>query len=391
MPFAVYILGLATFALGTSEYMLSGLTPDIARDLHVSIPLAGTLTSVFAAGMVVGAPLMAAVSMRWPRRRALLTFLFVFFCSHVVSAVAHSFWVLLSMRAVGAVTNAGFLAVGLSTVTVMVDPNIRGLATSILLSGVTVACVVGVPAGAILGEFWGWRSAFWAVSVVSMPAMVAIIRSVPVVAEVTAHASALQEMRALKRPQVVLPLLLAASVNAATFCTFTYVAPLVVHVTRMGQGWVPAVLALFGLGAFVGANIAGRLADARPLQVIEIGGAALLLGWITFFFVATNVVATLVLLFIQGTLWFAVGSTLVARVLEVATEAPMLSGGFSTAAFNVGAAIGPLVGGFAIDEGLGYRSPIWCSAFLMTIAFVVMGVFKRRDVSLSPFQPQRGC
>jgi DHA1 family chloramphenicol resistance protein-like MFS transporter len=160
MPFAIYILGLAVFAQGTSEFMLSGLIPDIARELKVSIAAAGTLTSAFAAGMIVGAPLMSVLSLRWPRRRALLVFLIAFMLVHVVGAITTSFSVLLVTRALGALANAGFLAVGLTTATSMVKPNAKGRAISILLGGITLACIAGVPAGAVLGHTLGWRSAF---------------------------------------------------------------------------------------------------------------------------------------------------------------------------------------------------------------------------------------
>ncbi len=179
MPFALYLLGLAVFAQGTSEFMLSGLVPDIARDLGVSIPSAGHLTSAFAVGMVVGAPLMALLSRRFSRRRALSAFLVTFLLVHVVGALTTSFAVLLATRVAGALANAGFLAVALVTAAGMVEPNAKGRATSVLLGGVTVACVAGVPAGAVLGEVWGWRSAFWAVALLSVPAVLAIARAVP--------------------------------------------------------------------------------------------------------------------------------------------------------------------------------------------------------------------
>ncbi|NDZ84681.1 MFS transporter, partial [Streptomyces sp. SID10115] len=154
MPFALYLLGLAVFAQGTSEFMLSGLIPDISRDLSVTVPAAGHLTSAFAVGMIVGAPLMALLSRRFARRSALLVFLVAFLLVHVVGALTTSFAVLLVTRVVGALANAGFLAVALVTATDMVEPDAKGRATSALLGGVTVACVAGVPAGALLGEAW---------------------------------------------------------------------------------------------------------------------------------------------------------------------------------------------------------------------------------------------
>ncbi|MER5424284.1 Cmx/CmrA family chloramphenicol efflux MFS transporter [Streptosporangium roseum] len=374
MPLAIYMLGLAVFAQGTSEFMLSGLIPDIARDMHVSIPASGSLTSAFAAGMIIGAPLMAILSLRWPRRRALLIFLVVFLLAHVLGAVTTSFGVLLATRVVGALANAGFLAVGLAAATAMVGPDAKGRATSVLLGGVTIACVAGVPAGAVLGQMWGWRSAFWAVAIVSVPAVIAILRSVPATGPGSAETSARRELRSLRDPRLLVTLLLGALVNGATFCTFTYLAPLVTDVTGFGSGWVPTMLALFGLGSFVGVTAGGRMADTRPMPLLVAGGAALLAGWIVFAVTAGNPVATLVLVFAQGALSFAVGSTLISQALYAATGAPTLAGGFATAAFNVGAAAGPSFGGIAIGAGLGYRSPLWVSALLVALALVTAGV-----------------
>lgn len=377
MPLVLHLLRLAVFAQGTSEFMLSGLLPDIARDLHVSVSAAGSLTSAFAIGMVIGAPLMAMLSLRWSRRRALLAFLVTFLLVHVVGALTTHYAVLLATRVLAALANAGFLAVALTTAAAMVPPDAKGRATSVLLGGTTLACVAGVPAGALLGELWGWRSAFWAVALGSLPAVLAILRSVP--DGPAAHSAdrgpgARGELRALRSPRLVVILLLGALVNGATFCTFTYLAPLVTGVTGFGAGWVPAVLALFGLGSFVGVSCAGRLADTRPVSLLVSGGAALLLGWTVLALTAGSPVAALVLIFVQGALSFAVGSTLVSQVLYAATGAPTLGGGFATAALNVGAAIGPWCGGAAITAGLGYRSPLWVSALLTALALVLAGV-----------------
>ncbi|WP_326641260.1 MFS transporter [Streptosporangium sp. NBC_01755] len=374
MPFVIYLLGLAVFAQGTSEFMLSGLVSGIARDMHVSIPTAGALTSAFAVGMVIGAPLMAILSLRWSRRRSLLTFLITFLLVHVLGALTTGYGVLLATRIVGALANAGFLAVALATATDMVAPNAKGRAASILLGGITIACVVGVPAGALLGQLWGWRSAFWAVAIVSVPAIIAILRSVPAGNPGSTHPSARGELRSLRDRRLVATLLLGALVNGATFCTFTYLAPLVTGVTGIESTWVPAILALFGLGSFLGVTIGGRMADVRPIPLLVTGGVALLIGWTVFAVTAGNPVAAIVLVFVQGTLSFAVGSTLISQVLYAAAEAPTLAGGFATAAFNVGAAIGPWLGGISISAGLGYRSPLWVSALLVALALATAGV-----------------
>lgn len=374
MPFAIYVLGLAVFAQGTSEFMLSGLVQDIAADLGVSIPAAGSLTSAFAVGMIVGAPLVAMLSLRWPRRRALLAFLVTFLLAHVVGALTDSFEVLFVTRVIAALANAGFLAVGLATAASMAGPQAKGRATSVLLSGVTLACIAGVPLGAVLSEFWGWRSAFWGVALISTPAVFAVLRSVPATPVDPDAPSVRHELRALRTPRVIQTLVLGALVNGATFCSFTYLAPVITNVTDLSSGWVPAALALFGIGSFVGVNLGGRLADSRPGQVLAVGGVALLAGWLLFALTAGNPVMALILVFVQGTLSFGVGSTLIARALYTASDAPTLAGGFATAALNVGAAAGPALGGIALGAGLGFRSPLMVSSALVAAALVLIGL-----------------
>ncbi|MEU6019277.1 Cmx/CmrA family chloramphenicol efflux MFS transporter [Streptomyces sp. NPDC047515] len=368
MPFAVYALGLAVFAQGTSEFMLSGLVSDIAADLHVSIPAAGLLTSAFAVGMIVGAPMMALFSRTWPRRRALLFFLCVFSAVHAVGALTPGYGVLLATRVVGALANAGFWAVALVTAVSMVGPEARARATSVVVGGVTIACVAGVPAGAALGGHWGWRSAFWAVALVSVPAVVVIARTIPGVRPKAVPARAGVELRTLARPRLLLTLLTSALVQGATFCAFSYFEPLATHVTGLGDAWVPALLALFGLGSFVGVTAAGRLVDARPLALTTAGLVSLAAGWIGFALSAGSPFATITLVFVQGMLAFGTGTALISWVFRLAADAPTLSGSFATAAFNVGGALGPWFGGLAIGAGLGFRSPLWVSALLMVLA-----------------------
>ncbi|WP_350278705.1 Cmx/CmrA family chloramphenicol efflux MFS transporter [Kribbella sp. HUAS MG21] len=364
MPVLLYLLGLAVFAQATSEFMLSGLGPDIARDLGISIPAAGWLTSAFALGMIVGAPAIAVLGARWPRRRTLLATLTVFLIVHVIGALTTSFTVLLVTRVLAALANAGFLAVALATATSLVRPDAKGRATSILLGGTTLACIVGVPAGAMLGRYLGWRSAFWAVAVVSLPALIAILRSVPArgIGPVTVGGFRL-------RPRLAVLLLLGALVNGATFCSFTYLSPVLTEVTGLGTGWVPLMLAVFGVGSFVGITIAGRYADRRDHRLTFVAGGILLLGWCTFALTAEYAAPTVALLFVQGAMSFAVGSTLISYALYAGAETPILTGALATAALNTGAATGPALGGAAIAHG-GYHAPLWVSAVLVATALL---------------------
>ncbi|WP_328905253.1 MFS transporter [Streptomyces sp. NBC_00234] len=371
MPFVVYVLGLAVFAQGTSEFMLSGLVSGIATDLGVSLPAAGLLTSAFAIGMVIGAPLTALLSRTWPRRRALLLFLSVFVAVHVVGALTPGYGVLLATRVVGALANAGFWAVALMTALAAVEPHARARATAVVVGGVTVACVVGVPAGAALGELWGWRSAFWAVALVSVPALVALAVAVPAGRPDLGTTGARGELGSLRSPRLLLTLAVMALVQGATFCTFSYLEPLVTRVTGVGPGWVPAVLALFGVGSFLGVTVAGRVADTRPGALVAAGTIALALGWAALALTAGHPVAALVLVLLQGALAFATGTALITRAIRLAPGAPTLAGSFATAAFNVGAALGPWLGGLALGAGFGFRAPVWVSVLLTAAALTL--------------------
>ncbi|MFE2373953.1 Cmx/CmrA family chloramphenicol efflux MFS transporter [Streptomyces sp. NPDC059398] len=378
MPFAVYVLGLAVFAQGTSEFMLSGLLSDIATDLHVSLSAAALLTSAFAVGMVIGAPLMALFSRTWPRRRALLLFLSAFVAVHVIGALTPGYGVLLATRFVGALANAGFWAVALATAAALVPGQLKARATAVVVGGVTVACVVGVPAGAVLGERWGWRSAFWAVALVSVPAVLAILRIIPADRPATEPVPARTELRALARPALRRTLVTMVLVQGATFCTCSYLEPLLTRETGLGARWVPVALALFGVGSFLGVTVAGRFADLRSTALIAGGMAALTLGWSALALTAGSPAAALALVLTQGAFAFGTGTALIARVIAQAPEAPSLAGAFSTTAFNLGATLGPWAGGLALDTGFGYRAPVWVSGALMACALVTAGVRRVR-------------
>jgi DHA1 family chloramphenicol resistance protein-like MFS transporter len=219
----------------------------------------------------------------------------------------------------------------------------------------------------VLGRYFGWRAAFWAVAIVSLPALIAIVRSV---SSRTTSASTIGPIRV--RPRLVVLLVLGALVNGATFCSFTYLAPVVTEVTELGVGWVPLMLALFGLGSFVGVTIAGLFADRRDYRLTLVAGGILLAGWCAFALTAKYVVPTVVLVLLQGGLSFAVGSTLIAYTLYAGSDSPVLTGGLATAALNVGAAVGPVLGGVAIGA-VGFRGPLWVSVALVGAAGCVGG------------------
>ena len=376
MPFALYLLALVVFAMGTSEFMLAGLVPDISTYFGVPVGTAGLLTSAFAAGMVIGAPAMAALTRRLPVKSTLLGCVTVFAAAHVVGALTPDFTVLFITRVIAAIVNAGFLAVALGAATKLVAPNAKGRAVSILLAGTTVATVAGVPAGAVLGTALGWQSTFWAIALLCVPAAIGIAAGFTTQAGDTSEkdsSSLRMELAQLASPRLVLTMMLAALVNAGTFATLTFLAPIVTGTADLSQWWVSVALVLFGVGSFIGVTVAGRLSDARPRIVIVGGGSVLVLGWLALAIFATNPVALLGLVFAQGVLGFAVGSTLITRVLYAAAGAPTMAGSYATAALNVGAAVGPILAAAALGVIPGALGPVWvavtttAAALLLTI------------------------
>ncbi|MEU5143033.1 Cmx/CmrA family chloramphenicol efflux MFS transporter [Streptomyces sp. NPDC021139] len=379
MPFPLYLLALAVFAMGTSEFMLAGLLPDIASDLDVTVGTAATLTSAFAVGMVVGAPLVAALARTWPRRSSLLGFVLVFAAAHAVGATTTDFPVLFTTRVVAALANAGFLAVALTTAAALVPPDKKGRALAVLLSGTTAATVAGVPGGSVLGALLGWRATFWAVAALCLPAAIGMLAGLPAhrARNGTADEPALRtELAQLTRPRLLLVMLLGALVNAATFSSFTFLAPVVTDTAGLGDLWISVVLVLFGAGSFVGVTVAGRLSDQRPGLVLAVGGPLLLLGWPVLAVLADEPVALFLLVFVQGALSFAWGSTLIARVLYEAAGAPTMAGSYATAALNAGAAVGPLVAATTLGTAAGDLGPLWASGLMIAVALLIAFPFR---------------
>lgn len=368
MPVLLYLLAVAVFAQGTSEFVLAGLLPGIAADLDVPLGQAGLLTSGFALGMVVGAPVMAAAARRVSPRWILTGFLALFIAAHVVGALTDAFAVLLASRVVAALANAGFLAVALSTVTRVVPAERHTRALAVILGGTTLALVAGVPAGAFVGDVLGWRSTLWAIALLCLPALFAVpLTAPPHPARTLDAGTARRELGSLRDRGLRANLVLAVLVNAATFCTFTYLAAIAAGPAGVSERVVPALLAVFGIGAFLGVNAAGRFGDRHWRRLISLTGPLLATGWALLALSVESPVALWALALAQGCLSFLLGGILIARVIATARAAPTMGGSFATAALNVGAVIGPIAGGLAV-EAVGVRGPVIVSTVLVLFA-----------------------
>ncbi|MCX4830138.1 MFS transporter [Streptomyces sp. NBC_01016] len=373
MPLAVYVLGLGIFTQGTSEFMLSGLLPDMAADLGVSIPDAGLLISAFALGMVVGAPLLAVATLRLPRRATLVGLQVVFVAAHVVGALAPGYGLLFATRVIGALAYAGFWAVAVATAVALVPASAKSRAVAVVAGGLTLATIVGVPAGTVLSQHASWRAAFWAVAAATVVSAVSTLLALPTdrtAKGAEAPRSVRAELRGMARPALWLSYAITAFTFGAVIVTFSYLASLLTDVTGIRDAWVPVLLALFGAGGLLGLVIGGRTAQVAPLATLGwgLGALAVISGLLAV--AAHTAVVVVVLVFALGVAGYVTNPALQSRVFTLAPAAPTLVGATNTAAFNVGNTLAPLLGGLAIDAGLGYASVAWVGAALAAVGLV---------------------
>ncbi|MCM9080262.1 MULTISPECIES: Cmx/CmrA family chloramphenicol efflux MFS transporter [Streptomyces] len=377
MPVSVYVLGLSVFALGTSEFMLSGLLPPIAEDMGVTIPQAGLLISAFAIGMVVGAPLLAVATLRLPRRTTLIALISLFGLGQVAGALAPSYELLFASRVVSAFACAGFWAVGAAVAIAMVDKDQRARAMAVMIGGLSIANVLGVPAGAFLGEHLGWRSAFWSVAAASAIALVGILALIPKIPLPAEKPSLGRELRIYRDRQVWLSIGITALAAGGVFCAFSYLSPLLTDVAGLDSRWVPWILGLFGIGALAGTTVGGRVADAHLFGVMIWGITASTVFLTALALLASTAAAAIALAFLLGFSAFFTAPALNARMFNVAGAAPTLAGATTTAAFNLGNTGGPWLGGTVIDAGLGFAATAWAGA-AMTVTAIALTVLALR-------------
>ncbi len=363
MPLAVYILGLSIFAQGTSELIAAGLLPDMAGDLGVSIPRAGLLISAFALGMLFGAPILAVATMRWSRRTALIAFLAAFILAHVAAVLTSDYRVLFATRVIAAFVYAGFWSVGASAAVTMVADNERGRAMSIVAGGLTVATIVGLPAGTFIGQHLGWRAAFWAVTILSAIAMVGVLLRVPD-SRPGATPDLRKELRAMASGQVALLYGITTLAIAGLMATFGYLGALLIETTRVAPGWVPVLLAVYGIGAFLGIGLGGRTADAHPTRTLVVGITGLTVTSALLALAAAHIVPVAGLVFLLGAFGFGTNPVSNSRIYALAPAATTLGPAGNVVSFNIGITLGPWLGGLALGAGLGYPAVAWLSAAL---------------------------
>ncbi|MEU0192289.1 MFS transporter [Streptomyces afghaniensis] len=356
LPFVVLVLATGTFLMGTTEFVIAGLLPEIADDLDVSVSHAGLLITAFAAGMIVGAPVMAIATLRLPRRSTLVLALTVFALGHVVAALSPSFALVLAARVVTALATGAFWCVGAVVATTAAGPAATSRALGLLLGGMTVANVAGVPLGAWLGQVSDWRAPFWVLAALSAGAALVIGRFIPD-EEQREVRSVRAEFAALRQARVWLALSAIALLLGGVLAAYTYISPLLTERAGIAVAAVPLVLTSYGVGALLGTTVGGRLGDRWPLATLITAAAASTLVLLLLLLFSTSAVATVVLVTVMGVTGFAATPVLGALVMRFAGSAPTLASALASSSSNVGIAIGSWVAGVALASPLGQVGP----------------------------------
>ncbi|HEX5401726.1 MAG TPA: MFS transporter [Pseudonocardiaceae bacterium] len=374
MRFALLALALAAFAVGTNEFVIMGLLPDVASDVGVSIPTAGGLISGYALGVVIGAPLLTVAATRIPRKATLLLFMGWFVLGNVLSALAPNYGLLFAARVFAGLPHGAFFGAGALVAASLVDRSRRARAISRMFLGLTIANIVGVPAATLIGQHLGWRSAFWMVAGIGVLSVVAILVAVPRQDSRTAGGRLRAEFAAFTNPQVWLSLAMCVFGFGGVFASFSYVTPMMTDLAGYRPADVTLLLALFGLGMTVGNVLGGRFSDRDHNRTLILGMVALGVVLVVFLFAAHSPVTAAIALFLLGVTGFTVASPLQVRVMEQAPHAPTLVSAALQSAFNTANSLGAYLGGVVIAAGFGYASPNLVGAGLAGVGLMFAAV-----------------
>ena len=375
-------LAVGGFGIGTTEFATMGVLPDVAGDLGATIPEGGHLVSAYAVGVVVGAPVLAVLGARLPRKALLLALMAAFTVANALSALAPTFGTLVLARFASGLPHGAYFGVAALVAASIVPPGRRARAVARVMMGLTVANVVGVPLATLLGQQLGWRSTYWAVAVIGLLALAAVARAVPET-PLQHGAGARQELGALHRPQVWLTLLVGAAGFGGFFAVYSYISPTLTNVSGFTESGVPVALALFGIGMTVGTELGGRLADWSVVRTMYLGLTSTAVVLAVFPFTSGSVVTaglSVLLIAVTGSLCLPALQT---RLMDVAGDAQTLAAAGQHAALNVANAIGAWLGGVVIAAGLGWTAPAVVGALLAVLGLGVLTVsvvLERQDV-----------
>ncbi len=366
MPVALLALALSAFAIGTTEFVIMGLLPQVAASLAVTLPAAGWLISGYAIGVAVGAPIMAVLTARMPRKTCLALLMVIFIVGNAMCAWAYDYGLLMLARVVTALSHGAFFGIGAVVAAGLVPAHRRASAVALMFTGLTLANVLGVPLGTWLGQIYGWRATFWCVAGLGIISFVALLASLPPQRDV-APPDLAREFAALRNGSLLLSLLMTVCFAAAMFTLFSYIAPLLLQVTGVGDRGVSWTLFLIGGGLTLGNLIGGRLADWRICASLMLSFALIAVFSVLFYWTSRALLPAEITLFFWALATFSTVPALQINVVAHGDDAPNLVSTLNISAFNIGNALGAWAGGWVINAGLGLTA-IPLTAALMAVA-----------------------
>lgn len=378
LPIAIVALALGAFGIGLTEFVILGLLPDVAADLAVDEPTAGWLVSGYALAVAFGGVVLTASVTRLRRKRVLLGLIGLFIAGNLICALAPDYGTALAGRVVAALCHGAFFGIGAVVAADLVEPARRATAIATMFTGLTVANVLGVPLGTLLGQQLGWRATFWAITAIGVVALAAIALLVPGAGDRPAGAGVRAELGAFRSGQVWASMAITVFGFGGLFGAFTYMAFTLTDVSGFPSGAVPWLLVLFGVGMFAGNLLGGRAADRSIHRTLAGGLAALAAALALFGAAAGSRPAAVAAMLGLGALGFLPAAAYQMRIMQRAGRAPTLASGANIAAFNVGNALGAWLGGLTIDADLGYTGPIFAGAAMTVVALGIVLVADRR-------------
>ena len=388
MSLPLVALFIAAFAFGTTEFVIAGVLPQVAEGLDVSIPMAGYLVSGYALGIALGGPLLTVATARLSRKTLLIGLAVAFTAGQLACALAPGFAAMLLVRIAVAVTHGAYFGVAMVVAVSLVREGQRGMAVALILAGLTVSNIVGVPAGTAIGHVFGWRATFWAMFGLGLLATAAMIALLPRAnGQSTRPAGFLREVQVLGRQQVWTSLILMLMLMIGQFVPFTYIAPMLREVTGVGADMIPWVLLLNGVGATAGVFIGGRLAGRKlmPSLIVLLALQGIVLA--VMYLVSPYPLPMIAIITLWGGINFAIGTPIQTRILGWTADAPNLASSLIPAGFNIGIALAASVGAMLLSGGFGYRSLPLLGVLAMAVATAVAFAsytWERRSGALPP-------
>ncbi|MGP9724501.1 MFS transporter [Corynebacterium sp. AOP40-9SA-29] len=390
LPLVVYVLALGTFLMLTTEFVVSGILPEIAADLDISLGQAGSLITIFAVGMVVGAPVMTLLTMRMSKKLTLLLALGVFVVGHVVVALGSNFTLLMTARFITALATGAFWAVSAVVASREAGPSLGSRAVGVVAAGGSLATVLGVPLGAFLAQHIGWRGTFWALGAAAVIAVAFIAQLVPRDTPTSPQGgktSVLSELSDLRSGRLWLVLATCVATCGGVLATYSFVAPILTDQAGLSSSLVPLVLTGFGLGSFIGTLVCGRLGDKRPHTVTIAIPAATTLVLLAMTVLTGSAPVTIVLVVLLGMFGLSANGVLIHLAVSYAGRAGTLGSALAVASFNTGTAIGTAIAGTTLGTSLGLTGPALVGTIIIALALIptiTLALVSRRRQTTEP-------